>query len=199
MNEELKAECAELIRKYQCYKYESYKVRCRNALFVKMQPWMTKWIKKICVSWNKRETNEEVLSLSWDAFYYCLESYKWGGNNIPEHFYKYTRYWMLNHYAVKDTVRVPLEEFEEIMKLAEEPATRAFSILAKLHRLKLAVPEKYRVMLDDALLSLHNESVYSNKGKKSKCPGVRSSAYYEIKEIFKSIITTYVLGIKKTK
>ena len=75
MNKETEIKCKELIHKYFLYKTDGRKTKARNNLFILMKDDMQIWTKSILRKWGKYDDNCEVLSQSWDCFYFALTSY----------------------------------------------------------------------------------------------------------------------------
>ena len=187
MNNELSCECLDKIQKYKRYKREWQKVQIRNETFALMAYDMTFWIKSILRKWHKYETKEEILSLSWDCFEFCLKHFKVEGTHkIESHFYKYTSYYLLNRYAKKDRVFLPIDELKGILGVIETPENLAFEKLLTLTQFRNVIPEKYLVIWDDAVLSQSEANQFQQRTRGNI--GVKDSTYRAIKEILKNIV-----------
>jgi len=123
MDNKQQDECIAIIKKYRSYTSEGWRKTARNKLYLLIRVDILKWVKSIMRKWNRYEEETELISLSWDIFLFCLGHYKevaYGiKGSIPKHFYEYTRYFLLMHYAKQQSVRVPLEELKEVLELVE--------------------------------------------------------------------------------
>jgi len=182
MNNELSCECLDKIQKYKRYKRERRRKQIRNEIYALMSNDMLNWIKSILKRWHKYETKEEILSLSWDCFEFCLKHFKVEGNNkVENHFYKYTSYYLLNRYAKKDRVFLPIDELKGILGVMETPENLAFEKLLTLTQFRNVVPEKYLSVWDDAMqsteLDLSNRLVTLPRG-------INKNVYVVLKKVF---------------
>ena len=184
MDVELQEECAGLICKYQKYKSKSNKEQMRNEIYAKMMKWMLIWIKSILSKWGKSELPEEVLSMSWDAFMFCIDYYK-EGYPLAKHFHEYTKYHLLIKYAKAERVQLPLEELKETLSLFDTPENVLFDRLLTLRQFRDVLPDKHKIVWDDATQSLYGEN---KDKKKTKRMGMGDSTYNRVKEGFIPII-----------
>ena len=165
----IEKECYELANKYFSLKTDKETellAQARNALFNKLQEQMRIWVVSILNKWGRTEDKSEVLYLSWEAFYFAL-SYLNLNNNIPllSHFYKYTRYFLLNNYAKKEKVRIDLEELRATLKLVDTQENIMFEKMLTLYQFRDSIPEKYKLVWDDAFHSLHPKQNYKQVSK----------------------------------
>ena len=183
MDDNTKKECELLLYKYFTYKKESYKVKVRNKLFTLSLPDFKKWITKILYTWNKFESKEQVISLSWECFEYCLSMYDTSYNNFLGRFYKSTRYYLLMKFAKDNSVRVPLEELKEILKIDNSPESLIFDNLLTLYQFRDSLTkENEKVIWDDAFISL-SES-HKQRSEQRKNAGMSTGEYARLKKIF---------------
>ncbi len=183
MNKETEDKCQELILKFHRYKQEHRRIKVRNELYELMMEDMLLWIRSFIVKWNRFEEQDEMLSLSFDVFLFCLENYK-EHYSVISHFYKYSRYYMMNRYAKKDKVRIPIDELKEIMSLGVSPIDGTFEKLLTLQQFREVIPEKYLVVWDDACQSLSEAKQYRVMSKH----GMNQNTYVAIKRCLKPII-----------
>lgn len=187
MDKELSCECLDKIQKYKRYKREWQKKQIRNEIYALMSSDMLNWIKSILKKWNKHETKEEILSLSWDCFEFCLKYFKVEEEyKVEKHFYSYTSYYLLNRYAKKDRVFLPLDELKGILGIIETPENLAFEKLLTLTQFRNVIPEKYLVVWDDAVLSQSAATQFQHRTRGNI--GMEDSTYRAIKEILKNIV-----------
>jgi len=182
MDKNLSIKCEEKILKCKAYKRKSYKAKCRNELYLLMKEDIIKWIKSILRKWYKHETEEEVLSLSWDCFEFCLKHYKINGKNkVEKHFYNYISYYLLNRYGQKESVHLPLDELKDVISIVKTPHNIAFEKLLTLMQFKECIPEKYKLVWDDAIQSL---SLYSKERMVTIPLNMDKRVYNAIKKVF---------------
>lgn len=144
---------------------------------------MLKWVKSILRKWSKYETKEEVLSLSWDCFLYCLNEYKPAKKTpIPYFFFDYSRYFLLNNYAKKDRVFLPIEELKEILSVSDNNNDMAFEKLLTLAQFSSIVPEKYQIVWSDAM---HSTELEKRGNAVVTVPhGMDRNIYVALKKVF---------------
>ncbi len=190
MDKKLQEECYKLIKKYKSIKRESYKVKYRNKLYSHLNEYILIWTKSILNRWKRYMDKGELISNSWDIFIFCLDSYdvEKFDTHIPYFFARYTRYWLLTHYAKKEEgILVPLEDLEDTLKTIEDPQNIAFGRLLKLYRYRDTLPEDSKLVWDDALLSI-NYTDRKRDNYRSKKIGMADSTYLKLKQSFKGII-----------
>ena len=181
--EELSDVCKYLINKH---KSEPEEVEARNELYMLLKDWMDIWIKSILCNWHRTERPENILALSWDAFYFSLEYYKFG-NAVHSHFFNYTRYYLLTYYAKKDSVHISLEELKDVLVLVPSTHQDKFEKMLKFFQLTQIIPEEHRMIWNDALESLYlsnSEGVWNW----NKDMPFSQKTYFELKRSFKKII-----------
>jgi hypothetical protein len=80
--------------------YGLKKQAVRNQIYEIMKSLILNWITIIIISKKTTMTDQEILSLSWDCFEFCLRSYKIDGSiPVPHHFHKYTLFFMKKFYG----------------------------------------------------------------------------------------------------
>jgi len=209
MPENVACACACILDKYKDAKEEEDKIALRNEAFEAMRGYFVLWINSIIKRWYKRETKENTLSLSWDAFEFCLGHYK-KGYNVAPFFYSYIRYFLLMHYSKKEKTRVPLEELQVILHQFPSPEFHHFERLLTLYQFRDVIPEDFVPVWDDALMSLdpnrqNRVSQYwrsktvanvARPGKKEIQKTIYDYTYYALKNSYIAIIKL-ILGIKE--
>ena len=183
--------CQIEIKRYNNYTSKRYKEKIRNELFLRMKPWMIRWIKSILKRWGKYETEEELLSISWDAFMYCLGKYSDYNVPIAWYFHNFTRYFLLMKYGKQDRVLINAEELQETLGLVQIPENILFDRLLTLNQFRDVLPEKYQLVWDDATQSLSK----TMKEKTHQRNGIDKNMYSRLKASYIPIIKL-ILGIK---
>ena len=161
-------------------------IRVRNEIYLELRPWLITWMKSILNRWERHEDDCELLSLSWDAFMFCLSYYKGNEYAVPKHFFEYTRYFLLNYYAKAENVLLPLGELKEILQLVDSPMNEVFEKLISLQQLKESLPERFQVVFDDAIQSLHPDDKENIRTRGNL--GFSDSTYRAVKEVLKPVI-----------
>lgn len=187
LDRDLQDDIKELIMKQRRYIQKKRKDDARNVIYILMKPFIIKWIKSILRGWAKYETEENIIGLSWDSFYYCFNKYSNYDVPVPKFFYDFTRYFLLMHYAKKDRVFLSLEELRATLHLVPTRHNIAFEKLLTLYQFRDAIPSDDLIVWDDALLSMSNVDRYKNK---SRNVGMSDFYYNRMKKTFISIIKT---------
>ena len=188
ISEEKQDELTKLVRKYKSYKVEHYRVRARNKLYEELRVWMLIWMKSILSSWHKWEDKDELLSLSWDAFCFCLQYYNNLDVPLPKHFFDYTKYFLLKKYAEKESVELSMDELKETLSLIPSDINGTFVNLLTINQyIQESVPKKHKAIFCDALHSISNNHMERVWGWKSGC-GVSQKTYEQLKKAYRGII-----------
>jgi hypothetical protein len=159
----------------------------RNDMFVKMSPFIDRWIKGNLSYRQVYLDNTERLSLCWDCFEFCLKYYRLE-KNIPlaNHFYGYTRFFFLSW--INDKRKIENQDGPSIPP--DEGKLDNLNIFYEqiddLKQFRNAIPESYKSIFDDALLSMTGKTA-------DKIPYLKSDhySYYkycESKKVFKIVI-----------
>ena len=190
MDKECQEYCYKLIKKYKSLKRESSKAKYRNELYDILKDYIIIWMKSTLGRWKRYMEEGELLSNSWDVFFFCLENYNSDkfDTHIPYFFSRYTNYWILMYFAKSDEgIHIPIEDLEETLKTVEDPENIAFGKLLKLYRFRDTLPESSKPVWDDSFLSLSvmNSDKENYKSVDNKLP---QKVYYMLKESFKGII-----------
>ena len=193
MNKNTENECKQMIEKYYSFKQEKRKIKIRNELYCIMSGDIQMWIKSILKKWGRYEEKEEILSISFDAFLFCLEQYKIGFESFQGHFYEYSRYFLLMKYGKVDKVHLPVKELKEILKMDNSPEGIIFDNLLTLTQFRDCLTDDIKFIWDDAALSLSE----SHMERKEQCKksGMSTSSYAKIKKTFINQIKL-ILNIK---
>ena len=181
MNEELISECRRLLGEYKA----NETAETRNALFHLLLPFLRRWVKSIAGRRGRHLDEGEVLSLTWDCYYFALGY--WRGRDIPRHFYTYARYFLLAHWAKEE--KWDYRDFAEGFLYEPVQGTGAghFSQIADLKAFRDTLSEQSRMIFDDALFSLIPDTrARMNRWKEV---GISEYRYYARKEAYRELIT----------
>jgi len=183
MNPKTESECKDLIQKYYCYKQNSRKIKVRNKLYCIMSSDMQMWVKSVLKKWGRYEEPGEVLSISFDAFLFCLDRYKNGFESIQGHFYEYARYFLLIKYAKTDKVLLPIEELKEILKLEDDSLNNMFNDMLTISQFRESLTrEEEKIIWDDACMSL--SECHMERKEQRKVSGMSTGEYARLKRVF---------------
>jgi hypothetical protein len=159
----------------------------RNKIYKLIYNDLLKWIKGILSGYGKFEDETEIISISWDAFCFCLEYYNNFEFKIQDHFIKHLKYFFLNKYAREGTIRIEFEELKETLRVVSAKDDRIFVALMTLEQFRDVLPEKHQLIWDDAFNSMQRDNRV-NAPRNYKKVGVTKQTYDELKKSFKEII-----------
>lgn len=185
MDKQLQDKCKRIILLHKGYKSEYWKVKRRNELYELMMPFLLKWIRSILRKWGRFMEECELISVSWDAFCFCFDRCRNPDIPVPKHFYEYTRYFLLMKFAKEDKVSIHLDELEEIINTIPCEDDGSLTCLITLFQFREIIPDKYKIVWDDAAQSLSSAPRFRCK---SKNVGMSDYTYNRIKEVFVPII-----------
>lgn len=187
----------ELIRKYRRYKSERHRIRARNDVYELMRTKVVGYVKGVLARWHRYEDETELLSLSWDAFLFCLDRYVDEKYDIYGHFNTYCRYFLLLHYEGKDKGmdrEVYLEDVKDVISLRTDDPSDAIGKLIELKAFRDSlVQEHQRRIFDHVVLGEEPELFANLKGERGGIPCYQYYKGFGTKTAFKSIIE-YILG-----
>lgn len=170
---------------------QSQIVLTRNALFDLIAETIRQYVMKILRGWGRHEEKEEILSLSWEAFYFCLEKYRNFDVPLVFFFFDFTRYFLLCHYGRQDHVFLPLEELQDILSIELTPDNILFSKLLEVYRFRDLLPPNYHTVFDDAFMSMHPAPRW--RQKTLGMGGHPKPVYDGLKTAFKAVVR-YIMG-----
>ena len=200
MNKALQISCKELISKYDKSDGEN-KDRIRNEIFCILSFYIYKWLGSSLKKRGVFVSKEEMLSISWDAFEYCMKTYKNREVPLPSHFARNIDYFVIKclnnktHKKKKGLVKVDIDA-EEYNACIEEDfnfdtEVGIVNISDFLFGFREFIGSEYAKIFDDVVLGKKDKVVAEN-GK--YLPIYR---YNEAKKIIKLIIL-YTLNKSKT-
>lgn len=178
--------CEELMR--QCCDENlasEQKIIARNNLFEELMPFIIKWLSSILAKNKTFLSQEELKSLSWDCFYFCLKHYK--PNKpipIPNHFFSYSKFYLQMHVFNKQP-----KEHENVIIDEEKfsvPPDKIF-ILDEIKAFRESLEEKYVSVFDDAMNSMMPNT--KDRVRRLEESNLTYNQYCESKKIFKIIIS----------
>lgn len=180
-----------LIEKYYRLKRQFYKIKTRNELYEVMRPYLKVWIKSILKTWGKVEYKDShwLLSVTWDAFEFCLQYYNPDTYDtpIPYFFYNYTRYYLLNAFARVDHVTINIDELQDILGLVQNDQNIAISKLLTLKKFTEGIPDEFKTVWEDSI-----QSAFCEKPEDQKLTigygGLTQNKYYFAKKLCKYMV-----------
>jgi len=154
--------------------------RQRNKLFTYFQPTIIQWMHFI-LKGKAFYPEEELKALSWDCFLFCLNYYK-PEKNIPllNHFFAYTKFFLLIKEKEKEADRNKVDSTKEEYDLS------VFEVLDDLKNFKQSLPEEYKSIFDDTLMSMSKAN--KDRVRRLKETSVKYHQYRESKKIFRLVI-----------
>jgi hypothetical protein len=164
------------------------KDKTRNEIFIKMAPFIDRWIKGNLNFRQLYMEDDERLSLSWDCFEFCLRYYHPERHiQLPNHFYKYTNFFLLSWFAEKQKQDNQINgdaSVEDNQKL--DNCQIYYEQIDDLKQFRKMIPEDYKDIFDDALLSMTGRPADKIAYAKSDAYGYYK--YCEAKKVFKIVI-----------
>jgi hypothetical protein len=175
------AECTDWIRKYNagsCIGVTSMK----NQIFNLLRPFIAKWISSALAEDKIFLDKNEIISLSWDCFEFCLESFKPDGPiPLPNHFHKYTKFFLMNYKKSFNQSEVPIIDSESSVSPFD-----AYIQIEELRTFRETLTPEYILIFDDALLSMTNDSKAGLR--RASESSLSYAKYCEAKKVMKMII-----------
>lgn len=193
-----KKKIQDLIRRYRTKKYatEAPRTRLKNEIFMLMHGKVIGYIKGVLSKWHRYEDKSMILSMSWDAFVFCLDRYPGEKYDVYGHFNAYTRYFLLLHYAEDKSVPdLPIEEVATGMFADESYAVVDNLVELKRFRDSL-VQEHHRKIFDHIVMGRHLGFFSNIKEERGGTSCYAHYKHYGVKEAFKTIIN-YLLERKE--
>lgn len=200
--EDEKKKIVRLIRRYKTKKYrnERYKIKLRNEIHSLMHTKVLGYVKGVLARWHRYEEESKLISLSWDAFMFCLKRYDDEKYDIYGHFNTYTRYFLLLHFNKEDKTlneEVYLEDIKDVLSLRTSDPVDALTKLIELKSFRDSLVQKHQRLVFDHVVVGDHEKMFANlKGERG---GISCYSYYKnygMKEAFKAIVD-YILGKEK--
>lgn len=194
MSIEEQAAIRKSLKLYLLCQSEEKQNEVRNQIYLDIDKYLIGWTKNILGKWKKYETPQEIRSLSWDVFLFCLKHYKPEKEiTVPRHFYNYTKYFLLNKYATEGRVRLSLDELKDTIGLVRTTQNIAFENVLTIMQIRDNIPEKYKVVFDDAIQSCMPGN---RNAVKSYDHNLSEGVYSHLKLVLKSLIK-YIMDIKE--
>lgn len=198
MDDKCISDCQQLIKRYSLLKNVKMKQNVRNELFTKMYPDIMKWIGSILANKKVFLSREEMTSISWDCFCSGLDNYK-GVIPLPHHFYTYSKYFLMSN--PDQNPEVFLSDMSEnihdkpsltIKNELQDGWLETWELKEELLRFRDGLPEKYKEIFDDALMSM---SAWSAQRVRRNTKNYAFYRYDSAKQVFKFVIK-YILNVK---
>ena len=173
-----------MAKRYHCT--HSYDIQnghnLRNRLYLELRPYLIKWLKSIYAEKNIFLNDDNLLSISWDCYLFCLKNYVPHKNiPLPNHFYSYAKFYVLSSKKENDK---NIEQYKE--NEIKEQNDLSYELIDELKKFKEVLPKEYQAIFDDALHSLYGEN--KDRLKRSKETPIHYYRYCEAKKIMKIFI-----------
>ncbi len=200
--EDEKKKIQRLIRRYKTkeYKSERHRTRLRNEIHSLMHVKVLSYVKGILARWHRYEDETKLISISWDAFLFCLKRYDDEKYDIYGHFNTYTRYFLLLHYDRESKNlegEVYLEDVKDLISLKTDDPTEALTKLIELKSFRDSlVQEHQRKVFDHVVVGDHEKMFANLKHERGGIPCYSYYKNYGMKEAFRAIVD-HILGKEK--
>jgi len=182
--------CNELIWQHNKEEEIEKKRIIRDQAFQLLKDPMMRWIPAILSKKSIYIQPDEILSLSWDCFEFCLARYKLDQSvPLPNHFHAYTRFYLMSTFVRKNkeiNVNSGNEEnpIETISETFSEGDLEAIFHLDELKQFHACLPSDYKIIFEDAILSMSGQM----KDRVRRKEGMPFGQYTEAKKVFKYVI-----------
>ncbi len=161
----------------------------RNKLFFIVKPYMDKWLESILAQRKVFLPKEELLSLNFECFEFCLKSFKPDREiPLPNHFYAYANFFLKTNRTLENANKYICVELDN--EKEGECLNLAYEHLDELREFRKSLPGEYISVFDDSLMSLV-ESRPARLRRLDESP-LTYQKYCESKKIFK-IVMDYLL------
>jgi hypothetical protein len=185
MKPEQVKKCNELLLQHQKETVTEKKRKIRDEAFGLIKDPMIRWIPAILSTKNIYIDPKEILSLSWDCFQFCMKHYKPHRTiPLPNHFYSYTRFYLASEYFKDSNKASDVKEQEKKFTDAPKEELEAIFHLEELKQFHSILPDHYKIIFEDALLSMTGPM----KDRIRRKEGMPYSQYFESKKVFKIVI-----------
>jgi len=195
-----------LVDKFFRSKQKKRKKELQNEIFLRLKEQILGWMKSCLKKKGTVISKEELLSLSWDCFLFCLNHYKVKRDiPLPQHFHTYIKFFLTNNIN-KDRKEnekfISTLEENDVINMLHKKLLASFlndqnniatDILQQLKSFYFYLDNKYKVVFEDALLSFSPVS-NRNKVRRIEKSGLPYYKYSESKKIFKIYISYVVEG-----
>jgi len=205
------AEVLLAVNKYKKAKNTKTATKYRNKLYMLMQKDMSKWVgaglKEI--GWEMKQS--ERLSIGWDCFCFCLDSFKSKNNiDVLKHFYCYTVFYLRMQRSkwlrdlklqggkgkINDILPIITVDFIDSLinsehgRFKNKNTSDIVCDMEDLHKFREILCDEHKAIFDDALLSM----VPERKFRVRNINGCNYQVYCMAKNIYKNIIR-FIVGI----
>lgn len=202
--EDEKGKVQRLIRKYKTRKYKSkyFRAKLRNEIHGLMHTKVLGYVKGVLAKWHRYEDEPKLISLSWDAFMFCLDRYDDEKYDVYGHFNTYVRYFLLLHYGREDREldrEVYMDDVKDIiLSLRTDDPSVALAKLVELKSFRDSLMQEHQRRIFDHVVVGNHAEMFANL--KSDRDGITCYRYYKnygMKEAFKAIVDHILRGEKE--
>jgi hypothetical protein len=178
---------------------EPHNFEVRNAMFVEMLPWISRWVASYLKSKGTYIEKQEMLSLSWDAFVFALKGYKNFDIPLPFHFNKFLRFYLSRGKKPTQEICVDFQsnyldeddpqngdEHIRLESINLDSLVSNIGAIDNIKRFHSYLDKDYKVIFEDALSSLHNNRrARTHRQVESR---VAYDRYCEAKKVMKQVV-----------
>ena len=145
---------------------------------------MNKWIQSILSQKKVFLSKEELLSMNYECFEFCLNRFKPDAKiPLPNHFYAYTKFFIGTNYVPNNGGIVCIDLAD---KEIGESVDLVYEYIDELKEFRKSLPEEYYSVYDDAIMSLVGSR--QNRLRRLNESPLTYQKYCESKKIFKIVI-----------
>ena len=183
MQKDMILTCTELCRQFLTLTGEEQEIK-RNDIWKIVSPYMIKWVKVILAKRSNYLTQDEILSIGWDCFEFCLKHFKPEIDiPLPNHFYAYSKFYIAMYYSGNNKKIVCVDLSND---LTNGNVDLAYEHIDELREFRKSLPNEYYSVFDDALWSLVDYR--KDRLRRLDEAPLTYYRYTESKKIFKIVI-----------
>lgn len=161
----------------------------KEDAFKEAVPFLDQWIKTHLQKRGVFMTDQERLSICWDAFEFCLHHYHNDRTiSLANHFYKYTYFFILSWFTDQKKEEEKIDAGTNLAMINDESnLEECYEHIDGLKKFRDSLPKEYVPVFEDALMSMFGHN-------RDKTPYTRKNypygyyKYCESKKLLKVII-----------
>lgn len=188
MTPDIIRQCQTLISSYAAEPNPDKQNEIKGALYLCLRPHIIKWMNAVVVSKQLFGIKDEVVSLSWDCFEFCLSHYKPQRMvPVPNHFYAYVKFFLGIYQAEQNRKNNKTHnQFVDSERNSVVNEEAAYLIMDELKAFHASLDNRYKDIFEDAVMSMSNNR--KDRVRRVNEGSYQYTQYIESKKVFKMII-----------
>ena len=180
-------------------KREKTKQRLRNEVYLLVKPYLLRCIRNRLIAKKIWLDEGEILSVSWDAFLYCIQRYK-EHYFLPSHIRIYSGFFLLSYLGRKrlhPSISMDVEKTQRAVeendaKYSKTLISEYLSLQQFCSLVQKELGEEYVYVFEDALLSM-SPSPFHRRTREKELK-INHYRYTEAKKVFRQVIAFLLSG-----